>query len=203
MALMQINDVAAQTMSAENRQAAENLALLLQMPLFQGVPEKAVRALAGVMTQDEFKAGRTIFGDGDFGYMVYFVCSGEVEISLTNREKAKLFLESEKAGDFFGEVAALQGNMRTATALALQTTQVLMVTGENLKAVLREYPDILLAMYAQTARRLGRTSADLRRTRTIDAAQLFQEQMSDRERQVRAFAQFCGSLKMLRVNAPS
>lgn len=197
MASVQMGTQTSQDPAIRGRLAEQNRALLQQMALFREVSEAGVQALAAVAAQVSFKAGDPLFEDGDPGDRVYFVVTGEVAFSLKNAGGTHIPLETAKDGDFFGEVAVLEGGTRSAAGRALQETLALSVTKDDLLPLLTAHPDILLAMYRRTARRLGRTSATIRETKSTDPIQLFRDKRSDYEKWVYDVARFCGRPKLL------
>src|ERR1044072_7965224 len=62
--------------------------------------------------------GETLFRAGEPGERVYLLRSGEVEPSTQDNVGQKITLDTASRGDFFGEIALLDAESRTATALA-------------------------------------------------------------------------------------
>lgn len=190
--------------AAAAKQTLERVALLRQLPLFKSLTEGDLEALARVVQKrlfDPDAANRgLIFSDGDSGDAVYFIVSGRVEIYVTNAANSRIRLEVAEEGGFFGEVAVLNGNQRTATAQATSPTVVLELKQGDLLPLLQTYPNILLAMFRETARRLGRNSIDLRRTTIQNPDDLFREEIGPSEKRLHHAAGFCGSVRFLYIS---
>lgn len=73
-----------------------------------------------------------IFKEGDDGEVMYIIVKGNVDI-YTEAAGQEILLNRLEAGDFFGEMALVTGNARTATAVATSDTQLLAISNEQLK----------------------------------------------------------------------
>lgn len=81
----------------------------------------------------EFKPGDIIFNEGDRGDFVYVVVSGKVGISIAGHGGRKNIAELG-SNEPFGELAALTGNDRTATAVALEQSVVRKISKQDIVA---------------------------------------------------------------------
>ncbi len=101
----------------------------------------------------EIEAGSVIFSEGDPGGTMYHLLKGEVGIYKNHQELATL-----KKGAFFGEMSYLLGEPRSASAMAKEACEVLLIQEQNLTSLMREYPDTIREMLNEMARRLRATS---------------------------------------------
>jgi CRP-like cAMP-binding protein len=101
----------------------------------------------------EFPAGTILFEEGQPGGDMYIVVSGEVEIrrQVGERERVVAVLP---AGEFFGEMAILNGRPRSATAVVRTLARLLVIDGTTFEAMLRARPEIALRMIKALATRL-------------------------------------------------
>lgn len=101
----------------------------------------------------DFPAGTVLFEEGQPGDHMYVVTSGQVEIRRkvgdTDRVLAVLM-----PGDFFGEMAILNGRPRSATAVTRVDSRLLVVEGRMFEAMLRARPEIALHIIKTLATRL-------------------------------------------------
>lgn len=119
-----------------------------------------------------YQDGEIIFNEGDAGDEMYFIEEGRVRIVGAYKLTKKVLAIYEK-GDFFGEMALLGGRTRSATAVAIGTTQVLPVTKTTLATQIQNRPEIALALLktlsnriwndTQTIGRLADQNKELRR----------------------------------------
>ncbi|MDP2876880.1 MAG: YhjD/YihY/BrkB family envelope integrity protein [Holophaga sp.] len=99
-------------------------------------------------------AGGVLFHDGDVGREMFHILKGRVSIQKAEAELAVL-----GPGAFFGEMSFLLGQPRSATAIALDECDCLVIHEENIDTLMREFPAIPRDMLTEMARRLRATSA--------------------------------------------
>jgi CRP-like cAMP-binding protein len=134
-----------------------SLTLLARCPLFAGVLPDDLRDVARHLRRRRFRRGEVIFHQGDPGDALHIVASGSVKIVLPSAEGEEAIIATVHAGDFFGELALLDGAPRSATAAAVEVTETLSLPRETFleeigrSASLR---DVLLRSLAGELRRL-------------------------------------------------
>jgi hypothetical protein len=100
------------------------LKLLRDLKIFRGVGEGALRRVARIFSQKLYRAGETIFEEGSAGREMYVVERGEIEIRTKDGSK---LLGTIKNGAVLGEIAFLNAEPRTASAVARTSTIVRIV----------------------------------------------------------------------------
>ncbi|QQR72674.1 MAG: cyclic nucleotide-binding domain-containing protein [Holophagales bacterium] len=108
----------------------------------------------------EYAAGASIFEAGELGTEMYIVHEGRVEILAKVQGTEKQLAVLEK-GDFFGEMALLEDQPRTASARALTDVQLLQINGSTFDQMLRSNPEIAVRMMRKLSRRLRETDRQL------------------------------------------
>ena len=101
----------------------------------------------------DFKAGVVLFEEGQPGDYMYVVQSGEVEIRRQVGETQRV-LAVLPSGEFFGEMAILNGRPRSATAVVRTESRLLVIEGKTFEAMLRARPEIALRIIKSIASRL-------------------------------------------------
>jgi CRP-like cAMP-binding protein/signal recognition particle receptor subunit beta len=97
--------------------------------------------------------GETIFEEGDIGNEMYFIEEGRVRIVGSYKLTKKVLAIYEK-GDFFGEMILFGGKTRSATAVAIGTTQLLPVTKDTLASQIQNRPEIAIALLETLSNRI-------------------------------------------------
>jgi CRP/FNR family transcriptional regulator, cyclic AMP receptor protein len=115
-------------------------------------------AVAAQMLKVEFQPSQTVFTRGDAGRCVYLVVSGCVRLSVFSAEGRLLSFKHANAGDIFGEIAALDGQPRTADAVALARVVAMTLAKEQLDRLLESNPRVARAAIAWLCQRLRDTS---------------------------------------------
>lgn len=101
----------------------------------------------------EFAAGTVLFEEGEPGDHMYIVVSGEVELRRQVGD-AERVLAVLPAGEFFGEMAILNGRPRSATAVVRSAARLFVIDGTTFEAMLRARPEIALRIIKALATRL-------------------------------------------------
>jgi len=112
--------------------------------------------MAGQATEKTMKPGEVLFKQGDTGTEMFLIRSGKVKItrSAGGQEKTLAVL---KEGDFFGEMAVIDGSPRSANAIAAEEAKLLTIDREAFKAQLKSNPMIEYVLETM-ARRLRDTN---------------------------------------------
>lgn len=98
---------------------------LRRCALFAHVDDEGLAALARLMRRRRFRRNEVIFHQGDAGDLLQIVASGAVKIVLPSPEGEEAIIATLRPGDFFGELALLDGAPRSATATAIEPTETL------------------------------------------------------------------------------
>jgi anion transporter len=126
------------------------------IPIFSGLTREDVAKVLGKMEECSFAAGTTIFRQGDRGEAFYFIQSGAVEVvleSVTGRPEAIAVLGPQ---DWFGEMALLSGEPRSATINTIKETTLWRLSREAWDELIEKHPTWLLQFCATLSKRLSR-----------------------------------------------
>ncbi len=105
----------------------------------------------------EVPAGSTILRHGETGDTAYFITSGCTVAGIATDAGDYRSLSTMKAGDFFGEIAALTGAVRTADVVAAENSTLIQVPAEELMSLM-ENPALRELVQVKMSERLARTS---------------------------------------------
>jgi CRP/FNR family cyclic AMP-dependent transcriptional regulator len=145
--------------------------MLRRIPLFADLYEKDLQMMYRLASSQRFPRGATIFFEEDPGDALYIVLQGMVRIYRVaddGREKTLTFLEE---GEFFGEMALLDGGRRSAIAEALEETRTLVILRADFTRLLLERPDIAMEVITVLSQRLRQTNAQLMESIFCDTRQ--------------------------------
>jgi len=129
--------------------------LLQQNYLFAGLPDALLDSLAAHAQWRACRRGEPIFSQGDEGDALYGVVSGRVRISTMSPEGREVFLNIMEPGDTFGEIAVIDGLPRTAGAVALDASTLIVIKRNEFLAVVEREPRLamhLLRLFCQRVR---------------------------------------------------
>jgi signal transduction histidine kinase len=122
--------------------------------LFQGLPAAELQSLRQVARERTYGMGETIFKQGDPGDGIYVVKSGEVHIGVSTPSGELRVISKLPAGELFGEMAVIDSDPRSATALAGETTTVYFVSRPDLLDALTRAPQLTIGLVREISRRL-------------------------------------------------
>jgi uncharacterized membrane protein len=137
---------------------------LAEIRMFEHLNEDDRVALANVIDELKVPEGHTLFQAGDPGDSLFIVQSGQIELFIKDTAGQKIVLTTAQPGDMFGELAMLDTGPRTATALALTDSDVLVLDRSDLVMLFQRKPEAALHMLAALSG-LTRKADELLRTR--------------------------------------
>jgi CRP/FNR family transcriptional regulator, cyclic AMP receptor protein len=169
------------------------LAMLREVKLFELLDDQESESLCALMETLHFDKGDTIFNAGDAGDSIYIVRSGRVEVYIENYEGHKIILRENEQGDVFGDISLLDGGPRTATAVAIEDTEVLSLDRDNLLELVTKHPHAGLDLLTVMGRRLRATNELLRTQVSRNVNEEEQEMLTFGQRIADKVAAFGGS----------
>jgi CRP-like cAMP-binding protein len=140
---------------------------LKSVTLFRNLSEAMLSEFAGYFKPTNYKAGDVIFREKTQGDTLFIIAGGEVTIEKALDEEGAEFkpLAILAAGDFFGEMAVLEGQMRFAQARASKDSALYEIERAKLFAFIKEHPDTGITVFTEIMKtllkRLQHTSNEL------------------------------------------
>ena len=92
--------------------------------LFRDMDDATLAAVAHLLRHRRFRRNEVIFHEGDPGDALFIVVSGSVKILVASPEGEEAIIATVHPGEFFGEIALLDGAERSATAVALEPAEL-------------------------------------------------------------------------------
>lgn len=172
---------------------SSNIAMLAEVPVFSLLDNDERAVLAELLETERFQKGDIIFQRGDAGDSLYIVVTGRVKVFTETIEGDEIVLAEIESGDAFGEISLLDGGPRTATALAVEGTELLRLDRENLLELVRSEPHTALDVLTVIGRRLRASDELLRNHVSRNANKEEQEMLTFGERIADRVAAFGGS----------
>ena len=114
--------------------------VLSSMPPFSRLGSKNIRILMKIVHNRVYSAGEYIFYQGDPGIGLYIIREGEVQISYTNKDEIVEELASFGRSDFFGELAMLDNDYRSASAISISNSNIAVIFKPDLDEYIEKYP---------------------------------------------------------------
>ena len=167
------------------------------VPLFESLDDEAARHLCQLLQSIDCKAKTSLFRAGDEGDAMYLIERGKVRISMQATDGRNMTLTELGRGDFFGEMALLDGERRSADAIVAEDARLAVLSREHFLSFVRSNPDVSLELLTALANRLRHTDELLRRsaTRNVNVEEAAQLTFADRAADL--IAEFGGSWKFI------
>ena len=112
-------------------------AQLKDVPFFSTLTKRELATVAQNVDEVDVPQGKALAREGELGHEFFVVVEGTAEVVRGDAHLAEL-----GPGDFFGEMALLGEERRTATVTATAAMRVLVMTGHHLRAIDREMPTV-------------------------------------------------------------
>ena len=127
--------------------------VLRDIPLFAPLSKRHVKRIANLARPRRFAPSSAIVRKGERGETFYVILDGEATLGLPKRQSAKL-----GAGDFFGELALLDGGPRTATIIAKTPVLTMAIGRRPFLKLVRSDSDLALGLLKAMAERLRQSN---------------------------------------------
>src|SRR5438105_14481924 len=170
---------------------------LRHVPLFESLDDETARKLCQLLESIDCKAKTSLFRAGDEGDAMYLIERGKVRICVQGTDGRDMTLTELGRGDFFGEMALLDGQRRSADAIVAEDARLAVLSREHFLSFVRSSPDVALELLTAFANRLRHTDELLRHsvTRNVNVEEAAQRTLADRAADI--IAEFGGSWKFI------
>lgn len=138
--------------------------------LFERAGEPALDEVARNLRRRRFRRGETIFHQGDPGDALHVVTSGAIKIVLPSLEGEEAIIATMRRGDFFGELALLDGAPRSASAVALEASETWTLPRAAFLDLLDQDKALRESLLAGLARELRRITGHVEELHFLDLA---------------------------------
>ena len=128
--------------------------LLRSVPLFADLEEEELERFSRVAVPRSFPAGTRVFHEGDRSDACYIVREGSFRVTREHSDGRAITLATLGPGEVFGELAMLDGDLRSASAESLTEGELLALPAVDVRSLLARHPEISVKLVAALVRRL-------------------------------------------------
>jgi CRP/FNR family transcriptional regulator, cyclic AMP receptor protein len=139
---------------ADNGESQGPVDLLRSVPLFSDLEGEELERFSRVAVPRAFPASTRVFHEGDHSDACYIVRSGSFRVTREHSDGRAITLATLGPGDIFGELAMLDGEVRSASVEALVDGELLALPASEVRALLARHPEITVKLVAALVRRL-------------------------------------------------
>jgi CRP-like cAMP-binding protein len=133
-----------------------NVELLGSVDLFAGLKKKDLAKVASALKEMTFAPGTVVTAEGDTDSRFYVIAEGEARVTVNGRKRGVV-----GAGEYFGEIALIDGGPRSATITAETPLRTLTLAPWNFKPLLNENPAIAYNILLEMCKRLRNVEKSL------------------------------------------
>lgn len=147
----------------------KKIELLQSVALFWDLSEEELGYISEKMIARHYESGKFIFLEDSEGEQCFFVVQGSVKVTRLSKDGREVILAMLNEGEFFGEMALLDGESRSANVIALEETEVLTLNRGDFLVVLHDYPQIAIQLLKEMADRLRKSDRQIASLSLSDA----------------------------------
>src|SRR5829696_1833155 len=126
-----------------------NAESLRSVPLFADLSKRDLKRLVGSMHEKSFASGEEVVTEGDRGIGFFVILDGRARVTRHGEDRGTL-----SAGDYFGEMALIDGDDRSATIIADGDLHCAAMTSWHFRPLVREHPDIAWSLLTALVKRV-------------------------------------------------
>jgi CRP-like cAMP-binding protein len=131
------------------------LLFLKRIPLYSSMHLEQLRTVAAHLVERDVRPGEVIFREGEFSHELYIIVAGQVEI-VQQRGSGPLTLVKLAAGDFFGDIALVGDQPRSASAVAVEPAVLLTLSPEHFRQMVLGDPAMSFEIFRALSARIRR-----------------------------------------------
>ena len=128
--------------------------ILKAVPLFGTLDDAQLDRVAGLSAEVRYARDQIILQQDEPGDALYILIEGRVKVVLYGEDGREVILSTLRDGDFFGEMALIDGGPRSASVVAVEESRLVRIRREPFLGLLREHPELCLRILESTTRRL-------------------------------------------------
>ncbi len=130
------------------------MSFLRNVPLFKGFNDDHIANLAKLVKVQAFGGEEIIFNQEDKGDALFIIQAGRIKVSLFSEAGKEIILSILREGDFFGEMALIDGEPRSANVTSIDPTELLILERVDFMNYLKQSPDLSLMLLVEMSQRL-------------------------------------------------
>ncbi len=149
---------------------SEDLSILRNVPIFADLEDRDLEKIARLGTHQRYKKGNIVVLEQESGAALFVIITGKVKVVRTDEDGREVILSMFGPGEFFGEMALLDGLARSASVVATVRSELLMIHRREFLELLHEFPSVAIALLAELTMRLRKADMQIKSLSLKDAA---------------------------------
>ena len=128
--------------------------LLNAIPIFSGLSASELETIKQHIASRTYPKNAIIINEGDGADSLYVIQSGKVKVFLSDKEGREIIINSQGPGEYFGELALIDGCERSASVMTTEKATFSVISKNDFKTVLAQHPDIAFSLIRDLAQRV-------------------------------------------------
>ena len=135
--------------------------LFRRVPLFSGLEDDDLQSLISATTRRKFPKEGVVFFEHDLGDALFMIVSGRVKVTILSDDGRETILAVLSDDDFFGEMSLLDNEPRSATAIAMQDTEMVVLRQRDFLSIVEKRPRVAINLLAVLSSRLRKANQQI------------------------------------------
>lgn len=142
---------------------------LAYVPIFSDIPLDTIEKIEKIGTRKNYLKNDVILMEDEVGTALFVIVSGKVKVARTSTDGREVILTILSESDFFGEMAILDGQTRSATVVAIEDTELFLIQRNDFINLITEYPEVAISLLQELTKRLRSADAKIKALSLKDA----------------------------------
>ena len=143
--------------------------LLATVPIFSALNANVLDELLSRMTKRSYQKNNMILMEDEFGDTFFIIAGGSIKITRISEDGREVILAMLGEGEFFGEMSLLDGETRSANAIAIEESKVLILKRHDFLLFLERFPKIAISLLTEMAGRIRKSDQQIESLSLSDA----------------------------------
>lgn len=135
--------------------------VLKKVPIFAELDDDVLKKLAPILQRRTYQKNSFILYEEDLGDSLFIIQKGQVKITRVSEDGREVILSILGEGEFFGEMALLDGEARSANVISMGDAQVCLMKRPDFLSLLKRYPGIGIALLRELAGRIRKSDRQI------------------------------------------
>ena len=142
--------------------------LLRTVPIFSELTDADIASLARLSSRRNYPKDTVVFFENEEGDFFFMIVTGRIKVTILGDDGREVILSILGPGDFFGEMALLDNEPRSATAIAIEDSELLSLHRHDFQSVLADNRSIMAALIKILAGRIRRANHQISTLALLD-----------------------------------
>lgn len=142
---------------------------LQDIPIFADLDDATLTKISGIGSRKTFRKDEIILLEEDAGSAFFVIVSGKVKVARSGHDEKEVILSILSESDFFGEMALLDGQNRSANVIATEETELFIIQRMDFLNLLKEHSEISIVLLQELTKRLRAADAKIKSLSLKDA----------------------------------